>query len=124
MILWIIYILAEVLIQSYLIDKKNWKPVYFQLFVIRGMAAIVHGIYLDVSPETYLPVIVWQVCSFWILFDLGLNIARGKAWYYRGKTSGWLDRIPSGVIYWAGKVIALTAGSIALIQGIKIFGYA
>lgn len=80
MILWAGYILAEILIQSYLIEKKNWKPVYLQLFVIRGIAAIVHGVYLDVSPETYWPVITWQVCSFWILFDLALT--------WRGASSG------------------------------------
>jgi len=122
MILWAGYIIAEILIQSYLIEKKNWKPVYFQLFIFRAMAAIVHGIYLDVTPETWWPVITFQVCSFWILFDLGLNLARGKKWYYRGNTSGWLDSLPEA-IYWNGKVMTLAIGIVAFIKGVRIYGY-
>lgn len=94
MILWLIYIALEITIQSNLI-RKGWKPIYIQLFIIRGMASIVHGIYLGVEPGWDYPLLVaFQATSFWILFDLGLNIVRGKDLFYQGKTSGWLDKLP------------------------------
>jgi hypothetical protein len=108
--IWFIYPIIEALIQAYLIEKKNWKPVYFQLFIIRGIASIVHGVIMDVEPYPwwdYPLLILFQATSFWIIFDLLLNTLRGKQWYYRGKTSGWLDRVLPIYVYWINKATAL-----------------
>lgn len=94
MILWLVYIASEVTIQAHLIGK-GWKPNYIQLFILRGAASIVHGAIIDVeSFGEYFWLLAFQVTSFWILFDLGLNIVRGKELFYKGKNSGWLDKLP------------------------------
>lgn len=117
MIFWILYILAEAKIQGYLIENKKWKPIYIQLFIIRGMVAIVYGIFLDVTPEQYLPLLLFQITSFWIFFDLFLNFFRKKPWNYKGKTSGWLDKIPY-IPYYILKLIAITVMILSYIKGL------
>ena len=115
MFLWLLYILFEARLQAYLIDHKGWKPNYIQLFITRGIVSILHGVILDTQAGWEYPVlVVFQTTTFWIGFDLLLNLFRGKPWNYKGKDSGWLDSLPDD-IYWAGKVSALI--------GAIIFGY-
>lgn len=38
-----------------------------------------------------IPVVAFEVSSFYLLFDPILNKLRGKHWLHRGKDSGWLD---------------------------------
>jgi hypothetical protein len=121
MIIWLLYPLIEALIQSKLI-AKGWKPIYFQLFVIRGMVSIGHGIFVGVeNMAQYGLLVAFQACTFWILFDLLLNKFRGKPWYYLGKESGWLDRMGSKDgsffigLYWALKIIAFFVSILTLV---------
>jgi hypothetical protein len=113
MSIWLLYILLEVVTQWWLITYKKWKPIYINLFLLRGMASIFHALLLELmgaielnSMRDYLPVLLFQTTSFWILFDLGLNLLRGKKWYYKGKNSGWLDSLPPS-IYYTLKIIAV-----------------
>jgi hypothetical protein len=116
--IWLIYIIAEILIHYWWIEIKKSRPNYFVVFIIRGIAAIIYGAYIDVQNLTeWLPVITMQVCSFWILFDLGLNLLRNKPILYKGKNSGWLDKLPNS-IYYTLKIICLI---ILIIIGIKYF---
>jgi hypothetical protein len=121
MIYWFIFIALEIARNYYMIVVKKTKPVYFQSFLIRGMAHVfVVGLFYDVTVPSYWPsiyelidldywpILLFHVTSFWLIFDPLLNLLRGKPWNYRGKTSGWLDRIPSHIIYWLLKVAALT----------------
>jgi len=113
MILWLLYPIIEAFAQAYFIKLGN-KPNYLQLFIIRGFAATMFGA-LVVQPEPYLPGIlmfIFQVSSFWILFDPILNKLRGKPFTYKGKDSGWLDKLPTS-IYWSLKVVALVAAVIS-----------
>lgn len=107
MILWLIYPIVEAFAQFHYI-KKGDKPNYLQLFIIRGFFAIVFGAII-VQPETYLEsayMFAFQVTSFWLIFDPLLNKLRGNPFTYKGKDSGWLDKLPDW-IYWSLKVIAL-----------------
>ena len=122
---WLIYILAEAKIQHYLIETRKWKPNYIQLFIIRGMAGIIHGILIDVGSLSHMTgslhefqmwqykmgatLIIFQCCSFWLIFDLTLNYLRNRPIDYRGKSSGWLDRLPYPV-WLVGKFVAINAG--------------
>lgn len=113
---WILYPIMEAIIQSYLIEEKNWKPNYLMLFTIRGMFSIVHGIIMNVEPYPwydYPVVVLFQCFTFWIVFDVVLNVLRGKEVEYRGKTSGWLDRLIPEFLYWTLKTLAL-AGAIII----------
>lgn len=96
-------------------DRKGRKPHYLVVNILRAMAAIVHGGLFVNNYEGYWyywwPVLLFQVTSYWILFELGLNLAwnyyhkhpneKRPLLYYdnKEKDSGWIDRFFS----WAGK---------------------
>lgn len=105
---WLLFILAEVLRNYILIEKYKTRPDYVKSFLIRGIAAITHAS-LVMGVENWseaVPVLLFQTTSFWLLFDPALNLLRGKELMYRGKNSGWLDKLPVK-IYWSLKFIAL-----------------
>lgn len=114
--IWLVYILSEVFVHEYIIEVKKKRPFYLHFFLQRGIASVLHGVlYLwlcfesygvETSIENYIPLFIFQATSFWILFDLGLNLLRGKKWYYKGKNSGWIDNLPPP-IYYTLKIIAL-----------------
>lgn len=96
MIYWFIFITLEIYRNYYLIIKKKTKPVYFQSFIIRGLAGIIHGS-LIIQVESWkeaIPIILFQVTTFWIIFDVVLNLLRGRKWWYEGEHSGYLDHLP------------------------------
>lgn len=122
MIYWLLYVLLEARIQAYLIDKKGWKPIYIQLFLIRGIIALFFGYFiLNVSTYQQLAInTIFQASSFWIFFDIFINYFRHKPFLYKGKNSGWLDKLPYS-IYIPGKIIALIVMIVSFIIGLKIF---
>ena len=110
-------------------DKDGRKPNYLQMFMLRGITAILHGIVFDMTCRIFPPdlyrysmwelVLIWtplftfQVTSFWILFELGLNLVRGREAFYfdrKERDSGWIDKIfdhlGSGA-HLAAKIMAL-----------------
>jgi hypothetical protein len=113
MIYWLIFILADILGNYYVIEVKKSRPNYFQLFTIRGIAAIIHAslIMQVVDLRTWVPVLAFQLASHFTLFSPGLNLMRKKKnWFtYRGKDSGWLDSIANGNypwVYWTMYAVA------------------
>jgi hypothetical protein len=107
MIIWLIIILLEAYRNWHIIEVQKFRPNYLQSFILRGIVAIFHGIYMGVTePANWYPVLIFQVSSFWLLFDLTLNVLRGKSIFYKGKNSGWLDKLPLS-IYWTLKAIVL-----------------
>ena len=118
MILWIIFIALEILRNYYLIEVKKSRPIYIQSFIIRGLASIFHGVYLDVqNMREFTPILAFQVITFWWLFDIGLNLLRRKIWNYRGQNSGWLDPLPDNV-YWILKFVVTGIGIWLLIYNL------
>lgn len=103
------------------VDRKGRKPNYLMMFMLRGMASIVHAVLFDPTvPMDYFLILIFQVTSFWILFDLLLNALRGRpALYYDTKEgdSGWIEKIFARLgptAYAAAKVGALTACILAI----------
>lgn len=122
MLFWLLYILSEALMQYKYIEEGN-KPNYGVLFTIRGIFAIIHGAVLNVqNPTEWIPLLGFQICSFWIIFDLTLNLLRDKNWDYKGKTSGWLDKIPYKY-YYILKVFAIFGTVVFYINGLKYFNF-
>ncbi len=78
------------------LDRKGRKPFYLAMFIIRGIAAICHGVLFNPqNTADYLPVFIFQVTSFWLLFELGLNILQKRPLLYYDRKegdSGWIDR--------------------------------
>lgn len=123
MTLWTLAITLELLRNLFLIVGRKRKPNYAQSFVIRffgGLSVlIIEYPQFDPlgSPITILlalPFVVFQITSFYLLFDPVLNLIRGKAWNYRGKDSGYLDRSPLWA-YWSLKILCLTGLILSLI---------
>lgn len=129
--LWVTYPLIEALTQFELRVNYEWKPNYLQLFCIRGIVAIVHGALMDVEIDALhyysrfeylqpLLLLTFQVTSFWIIFDPVYNHLTDQNIFYRGKESGWMDRLPIKIWY-VLKVIALIAFPLSLVQYIKTY---
>jgi hypothetical protein len=110
--LWFLYIIGEAYGQSIFFKKsESFKPDYRILWIFRGFASILHGIALQINSELtelqYVYLVGFQLCTFWILFDLILNKLRGKKWHYiGGSDSSKFDRI-APIPYWILKAFAL-----------------
>ena len=90
---WIIFIAAHAGRDWYLIVKLNKKPVYWHSFVYRATFSIGHTFLLfDVyNLYHYLVLLTFQATSFWVLFNILLNVFRGEHPLYVGKSSGYID---------------------------------
>lgn len=96
MLLWIIYPIVEALVQAYLQIYKNWKPVYLQLNLVRGIVAILFGIFVLNMPydmKLFFSFVGFAMSSFFIVFDPLLNKLKKKPFGYTGKRSGWINAI-------------------------------
>lgn len=88
---WIAFIVGHAFFDFYRI-KGNDKPIYLQSFIIRGMVAIAHALLFNPQNTIdWLPVLFFQVTSFWLLFPYLLNKLRRKKALYVGAESGWID---------------------------------
>jgi hypothetical protein len=123
MIFWLLYIIGEAWGQNKFLLSKGKKPFYLLLFLFRGFVSIVFGaLILDVQQDLIETVIMlgWQICSFYVLFDFILNKFRGKPWNYKGKNSGWLDKLP--YTYWyILKVICIFGAILFYLKGLEIW---
>lgn len=98
-ILWRLLIWFIVPLANAYADRKGRKPNYAMVFIIRAFCAILHGALFINDYVNYWfywwPVLVFEVTSFWIIFELSLNIyQRRPLLYYDNKEgdSGWIDR--------------------------------
>lgn len=111
LLIWVVYIAADVWCNFYIIEQINSRPDYLKLNIIRGVAFVLYGrfvwdLWLDLHS---LYIFIFCTTSFWIGFDLALNIARNKHPLYIGQNSGWIDQygFKYPVIYYLGKLVAL-----------------
>lgn len=126
--IWILFIFGFVLWDRHL-TKDGGKPDYLQYFIVRGAAAIGHGVlffmlYVDDLVNysrlnawqllvIWLPLLSYQVTSFWILYEIGRNSWTKKPLlYYDHKEgdSGIIDRF----FKWAGNAAHVFAKAAAL----------
>lgn len=110
-------------------DKDGRKPDYLMMFILRGLAAIIHAVSFDPRVgQDYFIIFIFQITSYWILFDLGLNIVRGREILYydrKERDSGWIERFFDSmgpVFYLVAKVLALIACVLAIIAIYYRFG--
>ena len=98
-LIWLLYIAADVVVNYYIIEEKKSRPNYIILFIARGgafmlYASLVWGFQYEIW---YSNIVLYCLTSFWLVFDLSLNLSRGKHALYIGPTSGWIDR--AGIKY-------------------------
>ncbi|MEM5811094.1 MAG: hypothetical protein QXP66_04325 [Candidatus Aenigmatarchaeota archaeon] len=80
------------------------------------MASILHGIFCNVQDlEQYFYLVVFQTSSFWLFFDLTLNLLRKKDIFYLGENS-LIDKLFKRM----GKVVLIFAKIIVLVICIVI----
>lgn len=96
LLIWLIYPIAEALIQAYLQLKKGCSPNYLQLNIIRGIFAIVFGgAVMDIPYDMvmFAAFVCWVMGTFFVIFDPLLNELKNKPFGYTGKRSGWINEI-------------------------------
>lgn len=104
MITWKLFVWVIVIAINVWFASKRQKPNYLVQGGLRGMASILHGALFISSQDQwplYLVLVIFQTTSFWIIFEIWLNIIWGeKLMYYDTKEldSGWIDRF----FAWAG----------------------
>jgi hypothetical protein len=93
------------------VTKHGGKPNYLIYFLARGAAAIVHGAFMLIFLEDaytnygslsawqllvlWFPYLAFQICTFWIQYEITRNIWTNEAWLYydhQEKDSGIIDR--------------------------------
>lgn len=120
---WFIFIALEMLRNFTLIKWLEIRPHYGWSRVIRFFGWLGFLFYRFPDPASVgFPVLVYtafQVSSFYLLFDLILNILRKKPIFYRGKNSGELDKLPDTKYYLLklGTLIVFILSSIAIYYG-------
>lgn len=109
------------------VDRKGKKPFYLVVNIFRGVACIVHGsLFIPGWAwqewfRFYWPVLIFQITSFWLVFELVLNLWWNKyhprdprpLFYYDQKEgdSGPTDRF----FRWTGPVGHRVAKALAFI---------
>ncbi len=85
-------------------DRKGRKPDYLVMFILRGCAAILYlgwvwdaqgGYHLIEDVVNLTPLVMFMVTSWWLFFEVGLNLVRGKNLLYFDtveRDSGWIDK--------------------------------
>lgn len=111
LLLWLFYIAADVWTNYTIIEKNKARPNYLLLFIVRGAAFILYGAFVwNFQYQIwYLNIFIFCVTSFWLLFDIFLNLSRDLSPFHIGKTSGFIDRfgVKEPGVYWCAKVMAL-----------------
>lgn len=113
LLIWVAYIWIDVWNNYYIIEVNDRRPNYLLMNIVRGVAFVLYGRFVwDLSLDLQaLYVFLYCLTSFWILFDLALNIARRKHPLYIGQHSGWIDQygFKYPALYYLGKAVALAA---------------
>lgn len=117
--IWVAFIAIDVWINYRIIEVNDARPNYLLLNIIRGGAFILYGAFVwDFQNQVwYWNIFVYSVASFWLLFDLALNIARKKPLHI-GQNSGYIDQFgfKNPGIYYFGKVCALALLTFSIIN--------
>ena len=124
---WQFTVIATIVLNWYRIDIRGLKPHYLSANYSRAFFGFVCLILMSAQdgsngidlayPRTFIPYIphmVYILSSFYLFFDAGLNGLRGKRWNYRGKSSGWFDRMKI-VFYYTLKAICLAGLIVSII---------
>lgn len=120
LLLWQLYVSFDVWINYRIIEVNDSRPNYLLMNIVRGVAFVIYGrLIWDASVDMQtLYIFLYCTTSFWLLFDLGLNIARNKHPLYIGQHSGWIDqygfKYPG--VYYLGKICALAALIFSIIK--------
>lgn len=129
LLIWPIIIIPSFNIYDYIVTHKGGKPNYLLYFTIRGMLAIIHGIFmLMVNQDSktnysdltaweltvvWAPYLIFQVTSFWLIYEFIRNAWSHRSLFYydhKEHDSGLLDRFSA----WVGPNLHIVMKALAL----------
>ena len=91
MIYFLSFILAYAIINAkvnqLVIDKKDWHQAQWFKVALLGNAITAGSVWKFDTPSEYFNLLLVFITIYWIVFDLALNLFRGKKWYYVGVIS-------------------------------------
>lgn len=108
MIYWLEYIIIDLLWNAFKIKGLKLRPNYFGQGCRRTLVGFIVMINDNpmfdplgnpLSMLDSLPFVVFQFTSFYLIFDPLLSLLLGKPWNYKGKNSGYLDKLPMWAYY-------------------------
>lgn len=121
--LWLVFIAWEVRRNYRIIEVHKERPDYLNSFGVRCFFGTLSLFLMCQSWDPgywstwiqALPAIVYELSSFYTVFDPALNIARGKPWDYQGKDSGMVfDKLPKW-LYYSLKVLCVIALVVSIV---------
>jgi hypothetical protein len=122
-IIWMAVVVLEAYRHYYLIEIERRSPNRVLSAILRSVAAV----WLWLAAPTTVPmeldqwwaIPIMEVFTFWFLFDLLLNIMRGRYFYYLGN-SKWIDRIQKQTV---GEFPAFFFKALLALAGITLCYY-
>lgn len=123
LLLWLLIPITNAIADWYIIERLK-KPIDHLIeFIFRGMVAILYGaLVFDAQVGHHgAMVIVYEVTSFYLIFELLLNLLRWKPADYIGKSSR-LDIFLSKnrSLYWIFKIFSMAGAIFSAIYLIKL----
>lgn len=93
MIGFFVFTAFEIIRNWYVISRLKESPNHTYNVIFRAFFfSLISLVYFDADLIPMAKYVFACHLSFWFLFDLGLNLMRGKVWNYQGQTA-WLDKI-------------------------------
>lgn len=123
LLLWLLVPITNAVLDWYIIERLK-KPIdHLVEFIFRGFAAILYGAFVfDAQGGNHGAVVIaYEVTSFYLIFELLLNLLRWKPADYLGKSSQ-LDIFLSRYrpLYWTLKIFSLAG---AILSAIYLINY-
>lgn len=120
---WLLFIAWEVRRNYRIIEVHKERPDYLNSFFVRVFFGFLSTALMCQTWDpgywsTWIqavPAIVYELSSFYLVFDVWLNIRRGKPWDYQGDNSGiFFDHLPKW-LYYSLKVLCVIALVVSIV---------
>lgn len=119
---WLLIPLTNAFVDAWMIERLKMPIDHLVEFLFRGMFAILYGALIFDAKDGHqgTAVIIYEATSFYVVFELALNLLRRKPWNYLGNTAA-LDKFLAKrrPIYYLLKLIS-AAG--AVLTGTYLYG--
>lgn len=121
-LLWLLVPLANAALDWYLIEKRKTGVNHVVEVIIRGGVIILYGgAVLNTHADNGVWVILYEITSFYLVFEIALNLMRGRTWDYLGNTSAmdllFARRRPLFYLVKIGSLVAMLVSIYKIIYG-------
>lgn len=121
LLLWLAFIALEVLRSWYVIAVRGYKPIYNASVILRlSVASIMLYLFHPRDAYTFAALLIYQATSFWVVYDLSLNIATDREFFYTDTETGILDRFGNRPLLYL--LLKLAAVALCVVSIYYIYG--